>query len=509
MAKEKRTKTLAEQLADLDEPAPKDFDPEEPDNYNSDSDESDAEAATGNEGREHYENVGKSKLRKRNVVPLGPQYEGSRVSRDAVEDDDSDDPFAKGFASGSDDDEESDAEARPDGEDDDDSEEGSGFSDEQDEMDGADSEEEDDGTSATDLSDEDEDMDDAEPSTAVDRDELRKIMAEEQKTVAATISEAAKADAEKGRAVRAQRKTFDSLLNTRIRLQKALIATNSMAAATKEESPSNDSIEDPIRAAETAASNLWNSLNDLRESLHTARTGEKRKRIEFNANASSDAIWNHMQTYEKETLPHRQVVLEKWSAKARGAPSIQPSNRLNNAASQQTIVDVLNAQLADPERLVKRTRMPRSCAPVQANAKVPESADVFDDADFYGLLLKELLEQRSQDVATGGNAALGGMAFNVPHWQAAREAKTKRQVDTRASKGRKLRYTVHEKLQNFMAPEDRGSWGERQIDELFGSLFGRRMGLGEADEEGADAEAGAEEDEEEDLGEQGLMLFRS
>ena len=68
-------------------------------------------------------------------------------------------------------------------------------------------------------------------------------------------------------------------------------------------------------------------------------------------------------------------------------------------------------------------------------------------------------------------------------------------VDTKASKGRKMRYTVHEKLQNFMAPEDRGTWGERQRDELFGGLFGRRVGLGEdedvqSDEDDAGIEGG-------------------
>jgi protein AATF/BFR2 len=36
------------------------------------------------------------------------------------------------------------------------------------------------------------------------------------------------------------------------------------------------------------------------------------------------------------------------------------------------------------------------------------------------------------------------------------------------------RYHVHEKLQNFMVPIPAGSWHEGQIDELFGSLFGRR-----------------------------------
>jgi len=58
--------------------------------------------------------------------------------------------------------------------------------------------------------------------------------------------------------------------------------------------------------------------------------------------------------------------------------------------------------------------------------------------------------------------------------------------DTRASKGRKLRYHEHEKIQNFMAPMAAGTWHEEQIEycrfvdmtngsELFASLLGRRI----------------------------------
>lgn len=59
-----------------------------------------------------------------------------------------------------------------------------------------------------------------------------------------------------------------------------------------------------------------------------------------------------------------------------------------------------------------------------------------------------------------------------------RPPKQKKVVDTKASKGRKLRYEVHEKLQNFMVPIPAQvmfgavAWGEQQTDELFASLLG-------------------------------------
>ncbi len=48
--------------------------------------------------------------------------------------------------------------------------------------------------------------------------------------------------------------------------------------------------------------------------------------------------------------------------------------------------------------------------------------------------------------------------------------KKRKQVDRRASKGRKLRYHVQEKLVNFMAPVEHAGHGI--ATQLFSSLFG-------------------------------------
>ncbi|KAF2098179.1 TRAUB-domain-containing protein [Rhizodiscina lignyota] len=454
--------------------------------------------------RDHYVEVGKSKLRKRDGVPLGPQYKGSRVSREDAFNEDSDDPLERDFGEdevdeGSDDQREVNTRRLNGGAHDTYGSDTSGSEDDgSDELDGDESDS---------MEDETEDDDDEDgfgqsgEEDGIDRAELRRIMAQDQKNVAATISQAAKADVEKGKAVKNQRSTFDTLLNVRIRLQKALIATNSLAAPDAAEFDEEKGTE-TMRAAETAAFSLWNSLNEFRSSLEASRTGSKRKHTEFSIDSTADELWSHMKSYDSTARPHRQAVLNKWSAKARGATAALTSTRgrLNNT-KEQTLSDVLNGQLLDKDRLVKRTRTPRSCAPVQAKSGGAESPHIYDDADFYGLLLKELLERRSDSASAAG----AGFNFSAP-WQAVRDAKTKKVVDTKASKGRKLRYTVHEKLQNFMAPEDRGRWGERQVDELFGSLFGRRMALGE------ERESSGDEDEiEADAlqGAEGLMLFRS
>ena len=79
----------------------------------------------------------------------------------------------------------------------------------------------------------------------------------------------------------------------------------------------------------------------------------------------------------------------------------------------------------------------------------------------YRSLLKEVIEARS-----GG---AGGA--DLTHLR--REKKKKREAERGGSKGRKLRYTVHDKAANFVVPIPlRNGWADDQMDELFGSLLG-------------------------------------
>lgn len=96
--------------------------------------------------------------------------------------------------------------------------------------------------------------------------------------------------------------------------------------------------------------------------------------------------------------------------------------------------------------------------------------------------MKELVDQRRVESLT---APAAGKALQ---WTAVKEVKTRKNVDTKASKGRKMRFTVHEKLQNFMAPEDRTSWRPEAIDLFFGNLLGQKMNLGEEEDDDVEIE---------------------
>ncbi|KAI0593231.1 apoptosis-antagonizing transcription factor [Biscogniauxia sp. FL1348] len=346
----------------------------------------------------------------------------------------------------------------------------------------------------TDEEDDDEDMEEPSGASGADRATIKEMMTAGQRSVVNSLSTALQKDIAKGRAVRRQRKAFDALLNVRIRLQKSLVAVNSFSTVEDPE----DQLE-PYEAAEAAAIKLWNAIDKFRTAIQTepAKTGQKRKRA-ANTDTPSQDIWDNMEVVEQRAITRRRAVLQKWSHSARNMRTVDRSSRKFATSSEKPLTTMLDEELDAPDRLIKRTRTPRSCAPAQVAKKVNEDPNIFDDADFYQLLLKELV-----DLRTGDTSGTGAQAATI-RYTAAKEAKAKRHVDTKASKGRKMRFNVHEKLQNFMAPEDRRSWEQSAIDRFFGALFGQKMVLHEDEDVSDDEEMGGVPIEDD-----GLRLFRN
>lgn len=339
--------------------------------------------------------------------------------------------------------------------------------------DDSDDEEEDDDSEDGDEDGEEDDEEDDDEDDDEENDDVAKERSLQAKPSGVALSSR---DAEKGMAIQKQRKMYDGLLNLRIRLQKALVAANTFSVLDDE----TDSDSAPYEAAEVAAIKLLNTISDMKQNFGTHGSSGKRKR-ELEVSTSSEDIWAQLQDEDEYATKYREDRLEKWSRKVQ---SVNVTVTKALGARNKTLVDALQDQLNNPDnRLIKRTKIARSCAPVQAAKKVTDDDDIYDDADFYQVLLKELVEQRTVDGANPGAAAVPSVVLT-----AAKDSKPRKVVDRKASKGRKMRFTVHEKLQNFMAPEDRRNWETEAIDRFFGTLFGRKLELNEEESDGEDAE---------------------
>ncbi|KAF9425150.1 hypothetical protein BGZ94_007790 [Podila epigama] len=551
-------KSLAEQLAELSTTTPKDYDPEDmgddslQSRRNADSDmDSDGGDADENAGREHYVAVGKSQLRSKQFIMDDPKYKGKKSNRKAalglesedeedeeeedeedVESEDGEEDEDEEMASNDDLDDGEDLMAGFDrDEDNEDSEEGSGSGEDDDEDEDEDEDEDSDGE------DEEDGYGDLSASGLTEtpkemQEELKKIQQEE-KELLKNMTKSVTDDVEKGIHVKAQMTLWETLLDTRIRLQKSVALVNTF--------PQPD-VYDEFMSNENAES-LEESKHNLRsfiDTLITVRTSllrnldgasvpkhNKRKledlEDEESRNLDDDAwqtkAWKDIEGLNEGWKSYRDSTLEKWSNKVQIASGI-PLNKKFKALNQG-IMTQISQTLADSQRLLKRTQLKRSeyhilgTAPEvkeddedDATEKTPEVSkldshlsnhdeEIFDDADFYQQLLRELIESRMVD---NDDPTAMGM-----RWAALRQTKqTKKQVDTKASKGRRLRYHVHEKLQSFMAPIPAGSWHEEMVEELYSSLLGRKGGNLDDEEEEEEEQA---QEQEEIVPDDGLRIF--
>lgn len=104
--------------------------------------------------------------------------------------------------------------------------------------------------------------------------------------------------------------------------------------------------------------------------------------------------------------------------------------------------------------------------------------DLFADTGFYQQLLNSYIDPHGDETEATDLQALEeeegikvGLTRKYLEERKRREEMQKRlkkEVDRKASKNRKIRYVVHPKLENFMAPEEEIEQNRTALDYLFG-----------------------------------------
>ncbi|KAI1796560.1 TRAUB-domain-containing protein [Ganoderma leucocontextum] len=485
--------SLKDQLAQLSQPAPVDLDPEDAFAGNDASEHRwsiDHSAA-----REHYIDVAPSTLRKLHESVSDPKYDSVRTSRKQLSQDDDPEPqeasededgqgeenienTSEGGAGGEESSTPHEAGHSQD-------ESGSGSEDETRQSRTAASKQDDPTTS---------------PPSHIDLVGLAPTdRSLPEGDIASNLRITHEADKRKGKAVSRQIALWDTLLDARIQLQKAVIAANRLPL------PGESARYALHPAAREALENLRDMAGGLTEELFTLQWDllhlneatevppSKRRRLDAASDQDPVGLYGTMMeelsasasALEADYHPWLVDTLSKWSAKVQAvAPNVLlPDNRgsfmRDGKSSQIGVVSLIdNVLRSDGRKLLDRTRKRKdkhtrigqgSPAPIgegEAEGEEQTDVDVFDDTDYYQQLLREVIAGR------GGSDGQAGEA----QWliqQRERKAKRKKTVDTKASKGRKLRYEVHAKLQNFMVPVPvvGGEWHEAQIDGLFSSLL--------------------------------------
>ncbi|KAG0657786.1 rRNA-processing protein bfr2 [Maudiozyma exigua] len=506
-------KSLSEQIADIaNKPVNQDIDIEDDernvfghqDNDGSDNGSDSEDGANLGKAQEHYIDVGKSKLRDATRVDPeeqeGSKYKGTVGSRDTLFNDGNKNIPEQDIAS----------------------EEEQGEVDE--EISKSDSIIEDESSSGQ----EDKDEDNEEDEIADKREQLAKLVERERSLAMKRLSRNAQRDAAKGYSILQQARTFDSIIDVRIKLQKVLNVANALPVTEhswgKELTSENKKLLENNQILLKEVSNkLVNFRNIFQAKDHiNVSEGENTN----TKKRSCDELDNDLRQY-------RIAVLKKWSSKIAAASgnALLGSGKFK-AINQSAEVQVEN-QLADMTRLVKRTRLNRRniiplrfMKDLKANrldqmesnvadddmeqdetADIPKNYDprrkdnnaidtsenpyIFDDEDFYRVLLNDLIDKKIAD--NNNNTSNGGN--NIITISSRANNKLKKNIDTKASKGRKLNFTVQEPIANYEAPVNSGyKWSDEQIDEFFAGLLGQRINFDE--NEGDDYESEELSDDE-------------
>lgn len=332
---------------------------------------------------------------------------------------------------------------------------------------------------------------------------------------------------EKGNCVRNQLKLWENLLEIRIVLQKCLIVNNQMPQYdVHKELKSDKSFVKEVNETKSKLALLLNNMMQLKELLlkqypetETLCTDSKKRKgnkdkgdkngtnddnpmdeeipsdteDELDNEEKSSADEETKQKVE-EPVPRKRIkyndyedvlresyssfaeyrnsVIKKWNEKTRIA-----TGSLNKNASQTTLKQI-EFVMNDVGKLRKKTRLKRSEYNIVGKPLPPDDNDgrrsqeydpeIYDDDDFYHQILRDLIEYKSAGVTDP--IQLSKQWIQLQNMR----RKMKRKIDTRATKGRRVRYDVHNKLVNFMAPiAVYDKWTDSAKNELYNSLFGK------------------------------------
>uniref|UniRef100_A0A1I7XMV5 Protein AATF n=1 Tax=Heterorhabditis bacteriophora TaxID=37862 RepID=A0A1I7XMV5_HETBA len=177
-----------------------------------------------------------------------------------------------------------------------------------------------------------------------------------------------------------------------------------------------------------------------------------------------------IQKNEEKFTKFRNLTLTKWDERTR-LTDLRKSREAKKdfSAFENGIVQHIDRILLDKPRLLKRSQTKRSENDrIGGDHEAEEDPEIYDDDDFYQILLKELIDKKTSKTQDP--------ACMTRHYIEMQKLKTRRSrkqvIDNRASKERKIKYVIISKLVNFHpAKPEIVEYSHESRNELFKSLF--------------------------------------
>jgi protein AATF/BFR2 len=297
--------------------------------------------------------------------------------------------------------------------------------------------------------------------------------------------------------VRKQADIFGKVLELRINLQKSLeiasrLPVNDRDGAYNELLEDDSALSGLVSSSCKESRSLLDPLIDMLEvqvdsaegSSSSSSSGSRKR------DRSSEDSWTRIEHAMEQSRPRWKSVLEKWNARLHFGTE---TNKSKMKVFNSSLWSRIDEAMADEDRVLEKSRMKRGnskrfgvlpddldddddddlnssgtgtgtgTGTVSTAVLSEVDSEVYDDRTFYAVLLKSFITSSSAS-STSDYMRKEDIEMLRKYRAAGSE------VDRKATKGRRLRYHVHTKLQNFMFPMSQPT-PQVDVDRLFNSLF--------------------------------------
>ena len=321
----------------------------------------------------------------------------------------------------------------------------------------------------------------------------KKKMDKEDEEYLKKISQYTPSEIKKGKNIENQKNLYDFFLGFRISMQTLLTAVNSL--------PTYHTFDLFLKSSDEIAFNQYSKINNQLFEL-IKKIIKVHKKIIQKSNLSSNEMFKPINecnsiidnleentdieeinikdilSFHEKICSINEKIINIWYRKTI-VNTFKTNNKilkvLNDDFSKHIISNIKNnyetirknTEKVNNEKLLGRKRINEN--------EYDFDKEIYNDIDFYNFLLKEFLLNNEKDISTDQLDKDNRYDLTMKYILN-RKSKVKKNVDTKASKNRKIRYDKHEKIINFMVPQInlKESVGR---DIIVNSLFGMHKKL--------------------------------
>mmetsp|Transcript_28012 Transcript_28012/g.46348 ORF Transcript_28012/g.46348 Transcript_28012/m.46348 type:complete len:301 (-) Transcript_28012:51-953(-) len=258
------------------------------------------------------------------------------------------------------------------------------------------------------------------------------------------------ADQKRAVQVQSQTKIYNHLVESRILLQRAVTHVKNQDASDVNDQSSSSS-EQPV-AFRDKCNVLLEKLLLARNQLAGKKDDQDKYKNMLDSSSSSELHDVLQNEYEEHKEQWKEILNQR-----------HKSLRLHSGATAKSQFRVMDSSFWEQVEATIEYEEIRA----KNDEKNKHGAD-FDDSKLYQQLLKEFVSN-SVHAGTGEAATASAERLRATKQK---QNSVKKDVDRRASKGRKIRYKEIPKLVNFTFPLSRPNSSNLNQDEYFQSLFG-------------------------------------